>query len=314
MTTVSGSYSFAVINRRAALAFLLWTSVALNNPSSLVSAGFVATPTLYHHSDAATTTTKTTTSAFKRKRGLNTSNLMHTQSKYKTTTTAIRGGSNDIDNDQEEMRLDCGGIVAGLFGNLRIPASLIAGASLGSAFALPLAGTDGLKLGAVKRIYALFMMGTLSSMLLTVLVSTISMNDIALSPARYATSGRDYIEKNYDLEWMAAKTNFIWGSVIFVLGSMLRMWVFMSCPIVANGVLGIMGSLTLVSVSIVLEFTRRQTGQNLLQQIKKSMQMVFARMQKNNLFGVAAVMWMTTIIYLTVKIPHIAHFLLSTSP
>jgi hypothetical protein len=345
MTTVSRSYSFAVIKRRAALAFLLWISVALNDPSSLVSAGFVASPTnavavkqeqqqehqqqeilqqqqrysttttttrLYHHSVPATTST-TTTSDFKRKRGHSTSNFMHTQLKYKTTTTAIRGGSNDHhdDNDKEERMVDSGGVVAGLFGNLRIPASLLAGASLGSAFSLPLAGTDGLKLGTVKRVYALFMMGSLSSMLLTVLVSTVCMNDIALSPPRYAKSVGDYIDQNYGLEWMAARTNFIWGNVVFVVGSMLRMWVWMSCPIIADGVLGIMGSLTIISLSIVLEFTRRQTGQTVMQQTKKSMNMVLARMQKNYLFGVGAVMWMTTVAYLSAKTPHMMQFLLS---
>ena len=45
------------------------------------------------------------------------------------------------------MQPDYGGTVSGLFGNLRIPASLIAGAALGSAFGLPL----NVMIGTVRR-------------------------------------------------------------------------------------------------------------------------------------------------------------------
>jgi hypothetical protein len=323
LMTVSSSYSFAVIKRRAVLTlFLLWISGAPNYSSAIFAAGFVPSPTitsvapelrypilLYttHHFVPAT-------SHFE-KRGHIISNLMHTQvsRKYKatpSTSTAIRGASIDNDDEDEELA-DYGDRVSGIFGNLRIPASLIAGASFASAFAMPLADTDGLKLGIVKRLYSLVMMGTLSSMLLTVLISTMCMNDIAMSPPRRAKYVKDYIEQNYALEWMLTKTHFMWGNVIFVLGSMLRGWVFLKDPIIADGVLGIMGSLTIISLSIVLEFTRRQTGQTVMQQTKKSMNMVLARMQKNYLFGVGAVMWMTTVAYLSAKTPHMMQFLLS---
>jgi len=123
---------------------------------------------------------------------------------------------------------DFGGIVSGLFGNFRILASLIAGASLGSAFGLPLKEGDGLVLGLVKRLYVLLTLRSLCSMLLTVLISTLCMNDIALSapPPKMSNSAADYIDRYCLLEWMLVRTNFLWGGVIFVIGSMLRGWVF----------------------------------------------------------------------------------------
>jgi hypothetical protein len=324
LMTVSSSYSFAVIKRRAVLTlFLLWISGAPNYSSAIFAAGFVPSPTitsvapelrypilLYttHHFVPAT-------SHFE-KRGHIISNLMHTQvsRKYKatpSTSTAIRGASIDNDDEDEELA-DYGDRVSGIFGNLRIPASLIAGASLASAFEVPLAVTDGLKLGIVKRLYSLVMMGTLSSMLLTVLISTMCMNDIAMSPPRRAKYVKDYIEQNYALEWMLTKTHFMWGNVVFVLGSMMRGWMFLKCPIIADGVLGVMGSLTLVSISILVEFTENQTGQTSMQQMRRSMDLVLDKMKTNRLFRVAAVTWMATAIYMIAKIPYI--YLQLTSP
>jgi hypothetical protein len=279
--TVSSSYSFAVIKRRAVLSlFLLWISGASNysHSSSIFAAGFVASPT--------TTTTAIRSAAII------------------DDTTAIRGISIAADDEDEELA-DYGPKVSNIFGNLRIPASLIAGASLASAFAMPLAATDGLKLGTVKRLYSLVMMGTMSSMLLTVLISTMCMNDIDMSPPRRAKYVKDYIEHNYALEWMLTKTHFMWGNVIFILGSMLRAWVFLECPIIADGILGVMGSLALVSVSILVEFTQNQTGQTSMQQMRRSIDLVLDKMKTNRLFRVAAATWMATAVYMIAKIPYV---------
>lgn len=108
----------------------------------------------------------------------------------------VRGG------DEEDSLKDCGGVVSSLFGNTRIPATLIAGASLGSAFALPLSPSDNMKLGMLKRVYSLLMMNAMSSMLLVVLVSTIVMNDIVLAPqVRFSRNAFEYIDHHYKLEW-----------------------------------------------------------------------------------------------------------------
>mmetsp|Transcript_12613 Transcript_12613/g.30119 ORF Transcript_12613/g.30119 Transcript_12613/m.30119 type:complete len:426 (+) Transcript_12613:100-1377(+) len=217
------------------------------------------------------------------------------------------------DDEETAPETDHGGVVSGLFGNLRIPASLLAGASLGQAFALPFADADGLTLGMVKRVYVLCMLGSFSSMLKTVLVSTTVMTDITLSNPRLAKSPSDYINRYYALEYMLTKINFFLGSGAFAIGSMLRGWVFLNFAVVGRGVLGIMGSFTLMSASIVLEYSRRQTGKSWVGQLKDTVQLIRNKTKTNLLFGVGAVIWASTLIYLIAKIPHIANYLIATA-
>ena len=223
-------------------------------------------------------------------------------------------GSKDQEDDdtekKEQSTMESGGVVAGLFGNLRIPASLVAGAALGSAFGLPLAQTDGLALGMVKRVYVLLMLGSMSSMLLTVLLSTLCMNDIALKPPRTAKSSVEYIKRYYSLEFMLARSNFLWGNIIFVIGSMMRGWVFLSCPKVARGVLGFMGSFILISSSIVLEYSKEQTGKSLREQVLDSNSMIWKKMKKSKMFALGTILWIVTFIYLAANVPHIAEYLI----
>lgn len=248
------------------------------------------------------------------------------------TGTSIRGGdcnanSMTKDDDGEEyldnfeleklqrtkgVQPDFGGVVAGLFGNLRIPASLIAGASLGSAFGLPPKEGDDLVLGMVKRIYVVFMLGSLCSMLLTVLLSTLCMNDIALSPPKTADTTRDYIDRYYSLEWMLTRTNFLWGSVVFVIGSMLRGWVFLSCPVVGRGLLGIMGSFILIATSIVVQYCTQQTGRTPLQLMKRSLQLIWNKMKNDYLFAAGTSVWIVTLLYPIATIPHLTQSLMAS--
>jgi hypothetical protein len=222
-----------------------------------------------------------------------------------------RGGATNSNDEAVDVGKDFGSPVAGMFGNLRIPGSLVAGASLGSSFALPLSPTDGLELGFIKRLYALLMMSSLSGMLMSVVISTICMNDIALAPSpRKAKSTGSYIDEYYPLEWMVAKTSFMVGNASFVLGSMLRAWLFLSCPVVSKGVVGIMLSFTLMSAALLGEFTKRQTGQNLFQQAASAVQIVYGKAKKNPVFGAATILFLVTQIYLVVKIPHMYHFLM----
>ena len=76
-------------------------------------------------------------------------------------------------SDAASVRKDYSSEAAGLFGNVRIPAALFAGAAAGAAFALPLGVSEGLKVGLVKRLYALLMMGSLSSEIVAVVVSKV---------------------------------------------------------------------------------------------------------------------------------------------
>ncbi|CAJ1951182.1 unnamed protein product [Cylindrotheca closterium] len=269
---------------------------------------------------------------------METSHLSLALSSHKTQSLGIsvRGGddgnhnkdsSTRKDDDDEEcldnfelekqdhtdrLQPDFGGTVAGLFGNLRIPASLIAGASLGSAFGLPLMEGEGLVLGMVKRVYTVIMLGSLCSMLLTVLVSTLCMNDIALSPPKASNSAKDFMDRYYPLEWMLARTNFLWGGVIFVIGSMLRGWVFLTCPTVGRGLLGMMGSFTLIATSIVMQFSKQQTGRTPLQSIRRSFQLIQNKMKKSYVFAAGTFLCVFTVFYFLVTIPHIAKYLIAS--
>eukprot|EP00980_Cylindrotheca_fusiformis_P000792 scaffold192_cov114-Cylindrotheca_fusiformis.AAC.4 len=224
----------------------------------------------------------------------------------------LENTEDEDDDDKDDTSVDYGEKVAGIFANMRIPASLIAGAALGSAFGMPMAETDGLKMGMVKRLYTMVMLGTLSSMLLTVLLSTMCVGDIALNPPRKAKYVKDYIDKHYALEWMLMKTHFMWGNIVFVLGSMLRGWVFLKCPIIGDGVLGIMGSLMLVSISILVEFNRKQTGDVAFHQWRKNISLIRNRAKTNRLFGVAVISWLATLAFVIVKSPYVYRQL--TSP
>lgn len=220
-----------------------------------------------------------------------------------------RGFGRNADNGDDEQLKDCGGAVAGLFGNLRIPASLIAGASLGSAFALPMVDTDGFQFGFAKRMYAFSMITSLGSMLLVVIVSTICMNDITVCPTRLSKSVRDYIDENYSLEWMAVKSHFYYGNLAFIVGSAFRAWISIACPVVGKGVLGILSSLTLLSFSILVEKSRKQAGVPIQQSFLRFLKAIATKAKTNALFGVAAILWATTVTYLVVKIPQMYRYL-----
>ena len=63
----------------------------------------------------------------------------------------------DHDEETNQSTTDYGGIVAGLFGDLRIPACLVAGVAMMSAFGLPIESFDAQFLGMAKLVY-LFLM------------------------------------------------------------------------------------------------------------------------------------------------------------
>ncbi|VEU38540.1 unnamed protein product [Pseudo-nitzschia multistriata] len=225
--------------------------------------------------------------------------------------TAIRGGGRrDRDEAEDEPLLDCGGTVAGLFGNLRIPASLIAGASLGSAFALPLLESDGPMFGFAKRMYSFLMLTALGSMLLVVILSTICMNDIAISPPRRSKSVFDYINEHYSLEWITVKSNFYYGALSFVVGAAFRAWVSISCPVFGRGIVGFLTSMTLISVANLIEKSSCQSGGCSIQQrFTKHRNEVVAKSKTNPVYGAGVLVWASSAGYLIFKIPHIYLYL-----
>jgi len=91
---------------------------------------------------------------------------------------ALRGGG--IDNINNVELKSYASEASNLFGNLRVPASLFAGASVGAAFAMPIDGPEGLKIGLVKRLYALLMISSLACQVVVVVVTTCTMGALAL--------------------------------------------------------------------------------------------------------------------------------------
>ena len=144
---------------------------------------------------------------------------------------------------------------------------------------------------------------------ISVLVTTVTMNDITLSPTKLAKSGKDYIDEHYPLEWLAVKTHFTWGNVAFIIGSALRAWLKIVCPVVGKGILGILSSLTLVSISLLIEKDREQTGRTILESTTHSINLIKNKMKTNVLFGIAMATYIVTIGYITSRIPHIYHYL-----
>lgn len=222
----------------------------------------------------------------------------------KSTSSVIRGGDQDV---QEEMK-DHGNVVANMFGNLRIPASLVAGASLGSAFALPFLDSDPGKIAFAKRMYVFSMMTTLGSMLLVLILSTIVINDISLRPSRLAKSVSDYIDENYALEWMLARSHFFYGSLAFVGGSTFRAWVSIACPVLGKAIVGILSSISLISISYIIDRVRIQSENPFRQTLRRFVKEITANMKKKPFFGIGVLIWLTSVTYLLYKVPHMYYY------
>jgi len=274
------------LSKKSVLAFLH----VIIATQTLASAAFLLTPSsaTQHHSE------------LHRGFGKNTRKSRNIVShKGASTATAVRGGARD---DTQELK-DHGGAVSGMFGNMRIPASLIAGASLGSAFALPFMNSDTIAIGFAKRMYVFSMITTLGSMLLVVVLSTIAMNDIVMRPSRLAKSVVDYMDENYVLEWMLVRCHFYYGTLAFILGSAFRTWTSVACPVLGRVIVGILSSLTMISMSYVVDKIRVQSGIPFRQSLALFVKTLMDKMKTTPLFGIGVVTWVTAVTYLLVKMP-----------
>lgn len=227
-------------------------------------------------------------------------------------TVPIRGGGQQPQNvEVAAEEKDYGGAVANLFGNLRIPASLIAGASLGSAFALPFLASDTGLIDFAKRMYIFSMVTTLGSMLLVVILSTIVMNDICLIPPRLAKSVRDYVDEHYLIEWMMVRSSFFYGALAFIVGSAFRAWISIECPLLGRAVVGILSSISIISLSYIMDKIRLQCGRPLHESALLYLKEVVRRTKRNPLFGIGVSLWVFSVTYLLVKLPHMYYFLVN---
>eukprot|EP00563_Minutocellus_polymorphus_P018585 CAMPEP_0197715648 /NCGR_PEP_ID=MMETSP1434-20131217/770_1 /TAXON_ID=265543 /ORGANISM="Minutocellus polymorphus, Strain CCMP3303" /LENGTH=277 /DNA_ID=CAMNT_0043299829 /DNA_START=48 /DNA_END=878 /DNA_ORIENTATION=- len=200
--------------------------------------------------------------------------------------------------------------MSALFGNIRIPAALFAGASAGAAFAMPLGTSDGFALGFVKRIYALLMMCALSCQLLAIIVATLSMGTIAVSAeSRKASCLSDYIEEYFDLSWVTARWNFLAGIFSFVVGQGMRAWLTVGCPIFGKAALGVMVSSTIFAVGFIEDNERKRrsggVSKGLLGLTIKYFTSMLKKATKDPLFALGSLLSAVTWGYVAYNLPHV---------
>lgn len=206
-------------------------------------------------------------------------------------------------SDEPTMTKDYSGEASGLFGMVRVPAALFAGASAAAAFALPISHTDGVVVGFVKRLYALLMLGALSSQLLAIVVSTTAMGELSYYPHSPTVSLDAFIRKYCDFEWTTTLANFVFGMLAFVFGSGIRAWISISCPIVARAALGIITSATLLAIAF-LNDSYCKHGETLLRLPLEYVTYLYKNARRSPLFFIAVLLMTVTYAYIAIKIPH----------
>mmetsp|Transcript_18525 Transcript_18525/g.27998 ORF Transcript_18525/g.27998 Transcript_18525/m.27998 type:complete len:267 (-) Transcript_18525:4-804(-) len=208
---------------------------------------------------------------------------------------------------------DHGPKFSAMLGNLRIPSSLFAGASAGAAFAMPIAASDSIKEGFVKRIYSLLMMSSLASQLLVITISTVNMNLIArtVKGEKLATSTTNYIEKFFLLEWTATKFHFFSGVLAFVVGAGLRAWTTIGCPIVARAALGIIASSTALAMTFLNSLWEEGGEVGVLKLPFTYVSLLWKKCRRSVAFALAMIVNVVTALYIIGNIPHVYKYLVS---
>jgi len=208
----------------------------------------------------------------------------------------------------EELQ-DYSGKAASLFGDIRIPAALFAGASAGAAFAMPLTGADGVKFGFAKRVYALLMMGGLSCEMIAIVTATLAMAGIAnQSRPVLSKCANSYLDAEYNFEWVAARLHFLLGILMFASGAGLRAWVTIGCPIYAKASLGIISSATIFCLGII-NARERCAGSSVFALPLKFLQLMLQKATSDFLFGLSFVLATATAAYVCANVPHVFHYL-----
>eukprot|EP00580_Thalassiosira_gravida_P000950 CAMPEP_0201615962 /NCGR_PEP_ID=MMETSP0492-20130828/32691_1 /ASSEMBLY_ACC=CAM_ASM_000837 /TAXON_ID=420259 /ORGANISM="Thalassiosira gravida, Strain GMp14c1" /LENGTH=266 /DNA_ID=CAMNT_0048083793 /DNA_START=26 /DNA_END=826 /DNA_ORIENTATION=- len=216
---------------------------------------------------------------------------------------ALRGGG--IDNINNVELKSYASEASSLFGNLRVPASLFAGASVGAAFAMPIGGPEGLTIGLVKRIYALLMISSLACQTVVVVVSTCTMGALALGAVEKTKSVGDLLELDYSLEWITARFFFLTGTGCFSVGSGIRAWITIGCPIFARASLGMIISATLLSFAFVRDTSRHGKDKLLHKLPVKFVKLLIQKAKKDWMFALSLLVYSITWTYIIVNAPHV---------
>jgi hypothetical protein len=244
------------------------------------------------------------------------------QQKPGVTRTFILGSSSPLshstkaistdDHDRAELK-DFRGEASNLFGNVRIPAALFAGASTGASFAMPLAASEGLRLGLVKRVYALLMMAALSSAIVAVVVSTLTVGSLSTHTTPKTYSVNELIREHFELEWASTRFHFLSGVLYFIVGIGLRAWVSISCPVIAKAAVGTILSCTLLCVAFIQDAETKSQSTScmdgVLQLPLSYFTALFRRARTRPLFTAALVVSLTTWGYTLANIPHVIQYL-----
>lgn len=221
----------------------------------------------------------------------------------------LASASTEEEATAEQLK-DFRGEAAGIFGNVRIPAALFAGASAGAAFALPVAATtsEGVRIGLVKRLYELMMMTSLSSEVVAVVVSTLVLSRLSTSlNVPKATSLQAFLQSHLELEFLAVRWHFLSGVLFFLLATGLRAWISIACPIVAKAALGIILSSATLCVAFVQD--AETTMLDGIVQLPFKFLSRLSRRIHNPLFALAFVGSIVSTVYILYNIPHFVHYL-----
>jgi hypothetical protein len=228
----------------------------------------------------------------------------------------MTGGAATTSNIEEieDIKKDYTGAAAALFGNIRIPAALFAGASVGSAFAMPLAaGSEGLKLGLVKRLYALLMLAAVSSQVVAVVVSTLAVAALNTRGVSATINVKALIEQDYNLEWIAARWHLLSGVLFFLVGIGFRAWVTIGCPVIAKAALGMITSATLLCMAFIQDSELSEGGLlgGMWSLPVRYVKLLVQRFQRkgSSLFAIALAVATVTSLYTVCKVPHIVNWL-----
>jgi len=240
--------------------------------------------------------------------------------------TRRKGSNGDDDDDAETAASKANSSkyapdASSLFANVRIPAALFAGAAAGAAFGMPIATSDGLKVGLVKRVYALCMIACLSSQLIAIVVSTLALEALARKRHLNAEAGSaapltlsDFMEQNYDLEWTTTKLHFFAGILTFVFGSGIRSWIAISCPVVAKAALLLILSATALAISFLEEGDAGCSNDKPLKLIRlaiKYWRLMFQKSLRNPWFGISFLLSLVTYGYILMNVNHVYQYLAS---
>lgn len=209
---------------------------------------------------------------------------------------------------------DYSGVASSLFGNLRIPASLFAGASAGAAFTLPISASEGVALGMVKRTYALLMIGSLSSQIITLVVSTMAMTMISANDEKKSNSLIQFLNDNYELEWTTARLFFLSGLLLFSMSLGLRAWVAISCPIVARTALGLIISSTFFCLACIQDIESKMTAgsnkhRSLIHMPFRFCTMMTRKATQAPLFALAVIIASISFTYIGSNVLHLVKYL-----